>query len=114
MVPRDLGRYYPIYSYIPQQNQEQRISLISHLLEDVDWITLKISITAHQRYPTMDVRGGGSNSSTSCPASRNLSTQICTALLQTGLVCMSAFAIGAIEEQDGRIRRDIPLQIPLQ
>jgi len=74
---------------------EPRATNISHQLlpPDNSYIkeigTLKISMTAHQRYPTMDVRGGGSNNSTSCPAARNLSTQICTALLQAGLVCSS-------------------------
>ena len=37
-----------------------------------------------------DPRGGGSNSSTSCPSPLSFSTQISTALLQAGLVCPSA------------------------
>jgi hypothetical protein len=65
-----------------------------------------------------DVRGGGSKSSTSCPASRSLSTQIWTALLQAGLVCSSVTSSCILtsghRRARGRRQRDIPLQTPLQ
>jgi hypothetical protein len=40
-----------------------------------------------------DVRGGGSNNSTSCPASLSFSTEISTARRQAGLVCSSTFPV---------------------